>query len=74
MAKKTIDKTLTSEEIKLDFLRLEWQSKLKVLIEAKEKQQLGQYLTLLTWLDETPTRFGGLPLRYIPNEVYWNLK
>ena len=37
MAKKTIDKPLTSEEIKLDFLRLEWQSKLKVLIEAKEK-------------------------------------
>jgi hypothetical protein len=60
MGKKTIDKPLTSEEIKLDFLRLEWQSKLKVLSEAKEKQELGQYLTLLTWLDETPTRFGGL--------------
>ena len=44
---------------------------IKALRQAKEKQDLGNYLTLLTWLDETPTRFGGVPIRHIPDEAFW---
>jgi hypothetical protein len=61
------------EEVKLGYLQLDWCSKLQALREAKDKQNLGKYLTLVTWLDETPTRFGGMPLRYIPDDVYWKL-
>jgi hypothetical protein len=62
---------MNHEEIKLGYLRLDWEAKVKALRDAKEKQDLGQYLTLITWLDETPTRFGGVPIRHIPDDAYW---
>ena len=34
---------------------------IKALRDTKEKQDLGQYLTLITWLDETPTGLGAFP-------------
>lgn len=64
-------KPMNHEEIKLGYLRLDWEAKVKALRDAKEKQDLGQYLTLITWLDETPTRFGGVPIRHIPDDAYW---
>ena len=63
---------MNPEEIKLGYLRLDWDSKINALRQAKEKQDLGNYLTLLTWLDETPTRFGGVPIHHIPDEVFWS--
>ena len=43
---------------------------INVLREAKNKENLGEYLTLLTWLDETPVRYGGVPIRNIPDEAF----
>tara|TARA_R110002012_G_scaffold171750_1_gene336659 strand:+ start:1025 stop:1249 length:225 start_codon:yes stop_codon:yes gene_type:complete len=71
MKKIKKNKFAITQELKVNYLNLDWNSKLKSLREAKKKQDLGKYLTLLMWLDETPTRFGGMPLRYIPDDAYW---
>ncbi|MBN37777.1 MAG: hypothetical protein CMI29_04860 [Opitutae bacterium] len=70
--KSTKAKPMNPDEIKLGYLRLDWDSKINALRQAKEKQDLGNYLTLLTWLDETPTRFGGVPIHHIPDEAFWS--
>ena len=73
MTRKSImAKPMTLEEIKLGYLRLDWESKVNVLREAKNKEDLGEYLTLLTWLDETPVRYGGVPIHNIPDEAVWS--
>ena len=58
--KSTKAKPMNPDEIKLGYLRLDWDSKSRHY-EKPRKARFGNYLTLLTWLDETPTRFGAFP-------------
>ena len=53
------------EDMKSAYTSMDWEDKMHLLKQSKEKRDRSQYLTLITWLDETPWRHGGLSdIRY----------
>jgi len=73
MKRKHKSKPMKPEELKLGFLNLDWDEKINVLCATKESQDLGTYLTLLCWLMETPTKYGGIEIQSIPEKAYWSV-
>ncbi len=63
---------MTPDDIRLSFTTLSYDDKMDLLKKTKENGQRGNYLTLLTWLDETPPIYGGIPIARIPDEFYWS--
>ena len=64
-------KSMKPEDMKSAYTSMDWEDKMYLLKQSKEKRDRSQYLTLITWLDETPWRHGGCPISAIPEEVYW---
>jgi len=63
---------MSIEDMKNHYTQMPWEDKMSLLKSTKEKQDRGQYCTLLTWLDETPLKYGGCPISDIPEEFYWS--
>lgn len=61
------------DDWKACFLSLECDEKIELLSRTKQSEDLGGYLTLLSWLIESPSEKGGMDIQSIPDRAFWSV-